>query len=424
MLKIKYILIPILVLLVDFVLVLLGFLLTYSLRYMFDIPEDSFAPFKEAFFAIGLIYTLSFAVAGVFRKRFRSHWQLVKKVSNGMILGTLLAFVFMYTFRIKWSTFPSSVFCLSVPLGIILVSTTNIIIYRIAKLLKTNIVVVGGGKEEEVFINRSQVEIYRVKSIEEILQFKDIDQILICERIREDSQTNLLIFLLNKLNVGVNFKPALYAELLSSNIKQENTLKFLATSIGRKSDLEEFLIMSVDILGSLVLLVLATLPMLIISILIKITSSGNMIYKQERIGKNGKAFTLYKFRSMVKDAEKMSGFAPATNDDPRITNIGKFLRRSRLDELPQLFNILQGKMSLVGPRPENFYRVKLHKSLQGLRLSVKPGLTGLAQIKSFYDLRPKHKIKYDYLYIQRRSLLLNIYILAKTIPVVLSKKGW
>ena len=87
-------------------------------------------------------------------------------------------------------------------------------------------------------------------------------------------------------------------------------------------------------------------------------------------------------------------------------------------------NILHGKMSLVGPRPENYYRVKLHPALQGLRLSVKPGLTGLAQIRTHYDLHPRHKTKYDYLYIQRRSVLLNVYILLKTIPVVFSKTGW
>jgi len=95
-----------------------------------------------------------------------------------------------------------------------------------------------------------------------------------------------------------------------------------------------------------------------------------------------------------------------------------------LDEVPQLFNVLRGDMSLVGPRPENLYRVNKHKALRGIRLAVKPGLTGLAQVNSFYDLHPKHKVKYDYLYIQRRTFWLNVYILLRTIPVVLSKKGW
>ena len=94
-----------------------------------------------------------------------------------------------------------------------------------------------------------------------------------------------------------------------------------------------------------------------------------------------------------------------------------------MDELPQLVNVLKGQMSLVGPRPENISRVNTHKALRGIRLAVKPGLTGLAQTQSYYDLHPKHKIKYDFLYIQRRSFALNLYILAKTIPVVLNRKG-
>lgn len=341
-----------------------------------------------------------------------------------MVIGTLFSFAFMYAFRIKWSPFPSSLFVLAVPTGIILISAANLIVHRVAGTLKTNIVIVGGNVDEEVFINRLRIEIYHAKNIEDILQYTDIDEILICEHIEKDSQLNLLIYLLNQLKVNVSFRPNLYADLLSENIKQKNTLKFLATSIGRKSDLEEFLIMFVDIFGSAALLVVAAVPMLIISILIKLTSRGPVVYKQERAGKNSTPFILYKFRTMEKDAEKHLGLTPATVDDPRVTKLGKFLRKARLDELPQLFNILQGKMSLVGPRPENFYRVKQHHALQGLRLSVKPGLTGLAQIRNHYDLRPKHKIKYDYLYIQKRSALLNIYILLQTIPVMLSNKGW
>ena len=172
------------------------------------------------------------------------------------------------------------------------------------------------------------------------------------------------------------------------------------------------------------LLIVAAIPMLIISILVKLTSKGPAIYKQERVGKDGKPFTLYKFRTMVNDAEKMVGPVLAKQGDPRVTKIGRILRTARLDELPQLFNILRGQMSLVGPRPERAHFVKLHKALQGLRLAIKPGLTGLAQIRSFYDLIPKHKIRYDFLYIQRRSLGLNLKIILQTIPVIFSKKGW
>ena len=175
--------------------------------------------------------------------------------------------------------------------------------------------------------------------------------------------------------------------------------------------------------GSLLILLIFAPVILVVSSLIKITSPGPVFYKQERVGKHGKVFTLYKFRTMIMDAERNLGPVMASPDDPRITKVGRLLRRARLDELPQLFNVLRGDMSLVGPRPERPHFVKLHNALRELRLVVRPGMPGLAQIRSFYDLKPQHKIKYDYLYIQRRSLLLNLYILAKTIPVVLLGKG-
>jgi lipopolysaccharide/colanic/teichoic acid biosynthesis glycosyltransferase len=187
---------------------------------------------------------------------------------------------------------------------------------------------------------------------------------------------------------------------------------------------QEFSIRALDIVGSVFGLVILLPLCALIALLIKIFSPGPVIYKQQRVGKDGQIFILYKFRTMVNHAEQIWGLLPASPDDERVTTIGKLLRRTRLDELPQLFNVLKGDMSLVGPRPENVYRVNMHEVLKGPRLSVRPGLTGLAQIRSFYDLKPEHKIRYDYLYIQNRSLLLNIYILLQTIPVIFLKRGW
>jgi len=186
----------------------------------------------------------------------------------------------------------------------------------------------------------------------------------------------------------------------------------------------EILIRALDIVGSVTILLLAAPVMLVIALLIRIVCGRPSLYKQKRVGKNVKIFTLYKFRTMVNGAEEHTGPVLAAKDDSRVTPIGSILRKTRVDELPQLFNVLRGDMSLVGPRPERPYFVRQHKVLQGIRLTVKPGLTGLAQIRSFYNLKPEHKLKYDYLYIQRRSLLLNLNILVLTVPVIFSKKGW
>ena len=186
----------------------------------------------------------------------------------------------------------------------------------------------------------------------------------------------------------------------------------------------EYFVRAFDFIGSALLLSLASPFMLLIALLIKLSSAGPVFYKQRRVGEFGRFFTLYKFRTMVDDAEKHTGPVLAVRDDDRVTTIGKLLRRTRLDELPQLFNVLKGDMSLVGPRPERPFFVKRHKSLQGIRLAVKPGITGLAQIRGLYDLKPEHKLKYDYLYIKKRSFMLNLYILLQTIPIIFLKRGW
>lgn len=212
--------------------------------------------------------------------------------------------------------------------------------------------------------------------------------------------------------------------LVSKTLRRETSPQSLTvlpsgTSLGR-----EFVIRAFDIVGSVAILAVTLPLMLVVALLIKASSQGPILYKQKRVGKDGKVFTLYKFRTMVDNAEDHVGPVLAAKDDVRVTPVGRVLRRVRMDELPQLFNVLWGDMSLVGPRPERPYFVNQHKALQGVRLAVKPGLTGLAQIRSFYDLKPDHKIKYDNLYIQRRSVFLNAYILLQTIPVIFTKKGW
>jgi exopolysaccharide biosynthesis polyprenyl glycosylphosphotransferase len=175
---------------------------------------------------------------------------------------------------------------------------------------------------------------------------------------------------------------------------------------------------------------LITLPVTsVIAALIKIESEGPIIFKQKRTGQNGKEFNVYKFRSMVNDAEKLSGPVWSTKDDPRITKIGKFIRKVRIDEIPQMLDVLKGEMSLVGPRPERPYFVeKLSKEipLYKRRLKVRPGVTGWAQVKHKYDETLEDvntKLRYDLFYIENMSLRMDFKILFRTIFVVLFGKG-
>lgn len=192
----------------------------------------------------------------------------------------------------------------------------------------------------------------------------------------------------------------------------------------KASRLNDALFRFLDIAFSLPAIILLMPLLLCISVGVKLSSPGPVIYKQKRVGKNGQVFVMYKFRSMIKDAELTTGPVLASVDDKRVTTFGRFLRRRRLDELPQLFNVLRGEMSLVGPRPERPYFVDKHNILQGRRLLVKPGITGVAQVKGIYNLTPDKKIQYDTFYIKNKSISFYFYILAKTVVVLFSRKGW
>lgn len=405
------------------VVVNIGFLCAFLIRYGMIFPERNFLPYKKSFIFLTLIYISALSSFRVYKGRFKSSWDLFKRVFLGLLFGTLLSIAFVYTFRAKYGAFPTSVFVLSFFVNLLLIFKPNQLVLKARKRIKKKIVVIGEEDIDDLPGKKAVVERIKIDEFEQLIRHTDADEILICEKIRNGKALSLLVYFVQKLKIDVVLSPSNYMELLSERINDEGSYNFLDTFVGKKAGVEEFLIRSLDVVGSLIILLIFAPVILVVSALIKITSAGPVFYKQERVGKHGKIFTLYKFRTMIRDAERNLGPVLASPDDPRVTKVGKALRRTRLDELPQLFNVLRGDMSLVGPRPERPHFVKLHNALRELRLVVRPGITGLAQIRSFYDLKPQHKIKYDYLYIQRRSLQLNLYILAKTIPVVLLGKG-
>jgi len=179
------------------------------------------------------------------------------------------------------------------------------------------------------------------------------------------------------------------------------------------------------VLATLILLLVA--PLLALAALaIKLTSPGPVLFRQRRVGRHGLEFTIYKLRTMVVDAESKTGPVLATPDDRRISPVGRFLRRSRLDEVPQLFNVMKGEMSLVGPRPERpEFVARYAATIDGYkkRLEVRPGLTGLAQVYGGYATNTFDKLKYDWMYVYRCGLLLDLRILWRTVGVVLGGRG-
>lgn len=408
---------------IDAALIALSYCFAFLLAIGVELPEHNFLPFRESLAFLVLIHILSLAYFKVYHRRHKSFWDLFKKCCTGMLIGTFLSFTFVYIFRERWLGFPTSVFLISFLTSLLLVFVFNTFYLMYCNKIKKKVVIIGDKELEDFTGSVKYVEKIRIDKIEEIIEHQDIDEVVICKKIQDSANLNLLLYLLQKLGFNILFDPVVYLDLLQTKFANAGTISSLNTFLGRKSEGEEFLIRSLDIIGSVLILVVCAPLILAVCIAIKVTSSGPLLYKQERVGKDGKTFTLYKFRTMKDNAEKHLGPVLASTNDHRITKVGDFLRRTHLDELPQLFDVIQGHMSLVGPRPERPHFVQIHKALQGLRLAVKPGLTGIAQVRGFYDLSPRHKIKYDFLYIQNRSFLLNISLLAKTLPVVLSRKG-
>jgi len=269
--------------------------------------------------------------------------------------------------------------------------------------------------------------------------FNDIKNIIQKENISDvvlalnDSQRSSLFPIVQKLDplpVTVKIIPDLY-EVISgiARTQQISGLPLIDITLNLNTDyirvykpVFDFFFSLISIIGSIPLWI-------IISILIKVDSRGPILYKQKRVGKHNTIFNAIKFRSMVKEAEKQTGPMWAEKDDPRITIVGRFLRRFRLDELPQLLNVLKGHMSLVGPRPERpFFVEKLKQKYPFYmrRSKIRPGITGWAQIKHSYDENiedVREKLRYDFFYIENVDIWLDLKIMLTTFWVMISGKG-
>ena len=189
-----------------------------------------------------------------------------------------------------------------------------------------------------------------------------------------------------------------------------------------------------DIMGGIIGSIVAIILYVVLGIIIKLDSPGPIIFAQERVGKNGRKFKMYKFRSMYQDAEarkaelmkqnEMNGLMFKMKDDPRITKVGKFIRKTSLDEFPQFFNVLLGDMSLVGTRPPTVNEFNEYSNYHKRRLAMKPGITGMWQVSGRSDIKDfEEVVRLDCEYIDNWSLGLDLKILMKTVGIVFTRKG-
>ncbi len=291
------------------------------------------------------------------------------------------------------------------------------------------------------------------KKIEEMLDFRAILGFTPCKK-TEKKCTDTAFLWENKTDIGIVYKkikeslkryylveaviPAfqhLRMEPTWTRISGMPVWEFRSRNC---SKFTEDVIRLIDIVISLFVIGLAGIPMLIVSFIIKLDSGGSVLFRQKRIGKNGKIFTFLKFRSMHNEAsddihkeyiktlingEKKKGEIFKMEDDPRITRFGRFIRKTSIDELPQFFNVLKGDMSIVGPRPALPYEVEMYTDWHKDRLTIKPGITGTWQVFGRSFLPFDESVFLDLYYKENRSVLLNLYLFLKTIPRVLTSVG-
>ncbi|MCH8021164.1 undecaprenyl-phosphate glucose phosphotransferase [candidate division KSB1 bacterium] len=269
-----------------------------------------------------------------------------------------------------------------------------------------------------------------VEEIEQIVQDSSTQEVILA---LEGDKRKKVMDVVNQCNgLQVNFKivPDLY-DIVMGQARTNQIYGFPLIDILPHHMLqwEQKIKRLMDIIISSAILIAFFPFWLFISIAIRLDSKGPVFYKQERVGKDGKKFMIYKFRSMIHDAESKTGPKWAQRKDPRITRAGKIIRKPRLDEVPQFFNVLKGEMSLIGPRPERPYFVEKFKReipFYARRLGVKPGITGWAQIKGEYDTsmdNVKTKLQYDLFYLENMSLRMDLKVIINTIYVMLLGKG-
>jgi len=258
-----------------------------------------------------------------------------------------------------------------------------------------------------------------VKDIPRIIEENQVDEVILARPSLSREKVLDLVVNLETMDVGVRMISDLYDIVTSQTVIDGiGDIPMIEIHKRRFHRLHDFFKVILDYSSGVFFLVISLPFWLLLTILVKLESNGPIIIKSRRIGRKGKEFFIYRFRTLYQDVSP-DAQEPRSYTDPRVTKIGRFLRRTRLDEWPQLINIIRGEMSMVGPRPERPDIVKTYKNWQKHRLEVKPGITGLWQILGRRDLFLHQNLEYDFYYIKNRSILLDIIILLRTIPTIL-----
>lgn len=405
--------------------------------YGSKIGADSLESVRLAMPYICLSILILFYIYGLYSILNKSGSEIL--LSIGIVTFITMIVTMALTFFLRGFAFPRSTVLFGALFQFIFLSIWRLIALKIRHKIhgRQTIIIIGRGEqaiESTKKILISARKLYEVRYIYDLEQgfkgarklIKEVDHVFICSNITSEEKSIVFSYCMAK-NTDVFIIPNLFdISMKNSKLSQFDDIPtFRVNSIGITPE-QKALKRLFDIIFSLLAIILFSPIMLIVALAVKLTSAGPILFKQERVTENNHLYNVYKFRTMVKDAEKLTGPVLATDKDPRITPCGVLLRATRLDELPQFFNVLFGQMSIVGPRPERtFFIEQFKKELPEFeyRVAVKAGITGLAQVMGKYTTTPEDKLRYDLLYIRNYSFALDLQLLFQTVKIALTKES-
>ena len=427
----------------DAILLHLITLLTFYIRYSGNIYEGNLNAYLSVFIPFIVIIIFVAHLYDLYRMdNCITYIDIIYRSFQTVTLGYFI--VVTYVFYSRAFAFPRTVILISWFLNVGGIASWRIIFKLItsAVIKPTNTLIIGTNNDAKLIAHefeRYSSKNYKItghlpfpkdgivdeliSSIEANIGKNDVRFIIISTNHLTRNDITTLFLKFYPMGIRMAIHPSLY-EILTGNIelKQIAGIPLLDIKIGEKYPWYNLIKRVIDILFSFLSLLLLSPLLLLCAIAVKLDSKGPVFYTQERCGKDGRIFKIIKFRTMYTDAEQ-KGPTLAKENDPRVTRVGSFFRRSHLDELPQFFNVFMGDMSVVGPRPERPFFVKQYiKKFPAypMRLIIKPGITGLAQVHGRYDTTIDNKLKYDLVYINNMSPLLDLKIIILTIKSVLT----
>jgi exopolysaccharide biosynthesis polyprenyl glycosylphosphotransferase len=419
---------------VDIILVVLSIYLAFMIKFDFQPPMYNYQPFLEISPLIVLTYLVYMYVFGLGDLLKQSMAETIYSLFlTIMALTITTAFI---TFFAREFAYPRSVLLISPVLQFVLLVTWRLIVWKLKRInhgIKDSLII---GEESAEHVAKKillkQRDLYRIKYVcsgesTNLHEYMDkVDVVFICNDVDFKVKSTIVDNCLADRK-SVYIIPGIYEiAMLNSKLNRADDIPMLKLKKLGLTLEQKFFKRMIDIVVSLIGLIFFSPFMIVAVIIIKLSDGGSILYKQERVTINEKKFNVLKFRTMVMNAEKLTGPVLAGEDDPRITKFGKIMRATRIDELPQIFNILVGDMSIVGPRPERPFFVEKFKGEivdYKYRTIVKAGLTGLAQVLGKYTTTAEDKVRYDILYIKNYSFLLDLKLILQTIKIMFMKES-